>query len=77
MLHLIAITEVRSFCRVPQTSILRLGLASLVRLARNPFNPQLLISHLTNSNGCDILLAKVADCVPVSSLLSPAARRVF
>jgi len=34
------------------------------------------ISHLTNSNGCGNLSAKVADRVPVSSLLSPATRHV-
>jgi hypothetical protein len=34
------------------------------------------ISNLTNSNGCGNLWAKVADSVPVSSLLSPATRRV-
>jgi len=38
---------------------------------RNPFNSQPLISHLTNSNRYDILLAKVADSVPVWSPNSP------
>jgi hypothetical protein len=45
-------------------------------LARKPFNSQPLISHLTNSNGSGNLWAKVADSVPVSSLLSPATRCV-
>ncbi len=45
--------------------------------ARNPFNSQSLISHLTNSNGCGNLHAKVADSVPVSSLLSSPTPCVF
>jgi hypothetical protein len=51
-------------------------LVLVTALARKPFNSQPLISHLTNSNGCGNLSAKVADRVPVSSLLSPATRRV-
>src|SRR6266849_5724414 len=51
---------------------IRSSLGSLSRPARNPFNPQPLISHLTNSNGCGNLHAKVADSVPVWSLPSPA-----
>jgi len=41
-------------------------------LLRNPFNPQPLISHLTNSNGCGNLQPRSADSVPVSSFLFPA-----
>ena len=47
------------------------------RHSRNPFNPQLLISHLTNSNGCGNLQVKVLLTVsPVSSFLSPTIRCV-
>jgi hypothetical protein len=46
-------------------------------LFRNPFNPQSLISHLTNSNGCGIFRQGYADSVPVSSLLSTATPCVF
>ncbi len=54
----------RNCGRLPQTSILRLGLPSLAGCMRNPFNPQYLISHLTNSNGCGNLWVKVL--LPVS-----------
>src|SRR5258706_2655144 len=43
---------------------------------RKPFNPQTLISHLTNSNGCGNLWIRFCKRVPVSSLLLPSKRRV-
>src|SRR5260221_319228 len=43
---------------------------------RKPFNPQTLISHLTNSNGCGNLWLRFCKRVPVSSLLLPSKRRV-
>jgi hypothetical protein len=47
---------------------------SLPGSLRNPFNPQSLISHLTNSNGCGIFRQGCADSVPVSSLFPPQPR---
>ena len=40
-------------------------------LARKPFNPQPLISHLTNSNECGNLQIRFVDRVPVSALPFP------
>src|SRR5713226_3755776 len=37
----------------------------------NPFNPQLLISHLTKSNGCGNLTAGSANVSPLGTLLFP------
>src|SRR6266404_8609235 len=63
---------------VPQTSILRLGLPSLAGRMRNPFNPQYLISHLTNSNGCGNLYTKVLLTVsPFRPSLLPLLRVCF
>ncbi len=53
--------------------------SSLLIPVRNPFNPQLLISHLTNSNGCGILHSRFyGQCsrfVP-SCFLQPVCFRV-
>ena len=47
-------------CRIPATrSITQFTALRKDRLARNPFNPQSLISHLTNSNGCGNIQFKV------------------
>ncbi len=44
----------------------------LVRaIARNPFNPQSLIFHLTNSNGCGNLSPGSANVSPLGTLLLP------
>ena len=44
------------------------------RLARKPFNPQPLISHLTNSNGCGNLIPGSANVSPLGTLLLPQPR---
>ncbi len=59
-----------SFCffkgaALPIGSIYLLSFRLADRPARNPFNSQPLISHLTHSNGCGNLQPKVADSVPV------------
>jgi hypothetical protein len=48
---------------------------SLPRPGRKPFNPQSLISHLTNSNGCGILYTKVLLTVsPLRPFFLPQPR---
>src|SRR6266404_3522730 len=47
-----------------RTSILRRGSGFSCQGRRNPFNPQPLISHLTNSNGCGNIQSKVPLTVP-------------
>jgi len=52
-----------------------LVLVRAVRFSRKPFNPQPLISHLTNSNGCGNLQTKVLLIVsPLGTLLLPQPR---
>ena len=53
--------------------MLRSGSFFFVRRLRKPFNPLLLISHLTNSNRCGNLQPRLVDCVPVSTSLPPPA----
>jgi len=58
--------------------ILPLSLFDPLRaLARKPFNPQSLISHLTNSNGCGNILAKVLLTVSPLRPPFPPQPRVF
>jgi hypothetical protein len=63
--------------RIPAYGVCRLGLSlsftEMRSLVCNPFNPQLLISHLTNSNGCGNVAIKVLLTVsPFRPFLLPS-----